>query len=79
MSSAVYLETENNEKNDPPRRDRVDDLLVEGPDLVPLHHDHRATATLSNDELLQALDGHSATHHSTNGWEAGVVPENIFG
>jgi len=50
------------------------DLFVEGPYFVPLHGDDRARASLGYDELLQTLNCHTSTQHSTHCGEPGVVP-----
>jgi len=57
-----------------PRRDGIDHLLVERPDLVPLHVDHRPRGALSDDELLQALHGHAPPEDAADRREAWIVP-----
>lgn len=57
-----------------PNGDRIDDLFVEGPDLVPLHEDDGLGATLRDDELLQTLDRHAASQDTAHRREARVIP-----
>mmetsp|Transcript_3780 Transcript_3780/g.10537 ORF Transcript_3780/g.10537 Transcript_3780/m.10537 type:complete len:363 (-) Transcript_3780:291-1379(-) len=57
-----------------PRHDGVDLLLVDRPDLVPLHEVRGLRHALRHDELKQALDGHAAPQHALHGREPRVVP-----
>jgi hypothetical protein len=53
---------------------RIDDLLVHGPDLVPLHEDDGSGGTLSQDELLESFDGETSPENSSNRRKPGIVP-----
>ena len=57
-----------------PWRNGIDDLLVHGPNFVPLHEYNRSGRPLSQDELFEGLDGQATTNDATNGWETGIIP-----
>ena len=53
---------------------RIDDLLVHGPDLIPLHEDDRSGGALSQDELLESFDGEASPENSSNRRKTRIVP-----
>mmetsp|Transcript_1498 Transcript_1498/g.3347 ORF Transcript_1498/g.3347 Transcript_1498/m.3347 type:complete len:529 (+) Transcript_1498:630-2216(+) len=57
-----------------PADDGVVDLLVHGPDLVPLLEGGVPARALQQDELPQRLDGHAAPQQALHGGEARVRP-----
>ena len=52
----------------------VDVLLVDGPELVPLHVDGALAGALREDELAQRGDDEAAADHALHRREARVVP-----
>ncbi|GIX63884.1 uncharacterized protein BcabD6B2_33190 [Babesia caballi] len=57
-----------------PRHDRVNDLLVLRPELVPLHEVYRLGGTLLQDKLQQRLQRQPLPHDSPHRRHPGVVP-----
>mmetsp|Transcript_95178 Transcript_95178/g.269400 ORF Transcript_95178/g.269400 Transcript_95178/m.269400 type:complete len:445 (+) Transcript_95178:1099-2433(+) len=57
-----------------PRHDRVDDLLVDGPDLVPLHQVRGLRHALGHDELLEAFHGHAPPEDTLDRGESRIAP-----
>lgn len=55
----------------------IEYFLVECPNFVPLHHNHRTTASLRQDELLQALNSQTLTQNSSDSWQARIVPTKL--
>lgn len=53
---------------------RVDELFVDGPDLVPLHVNGALAEALRQDELAQTLHGHTAAQYTLHGRESRVIP-----
>lgn len=56
------------------RRDGVDVLAVDGPELVPLARDGLLARALRHDELAQRGHRHAAAQNAADGGEARVVP-----
>ena len=56
------------------RHDRIDDFLVERPNLVPFHHDDGSRSSLSHDELLQPLYRHTSTQDAAHRRHPRIVP-----
>ena len=54
--------------------DRVNDLLVVGPECGPVHVDHVAAGTLPDDKVTQGFNGHSSSSNAADSRHAGVVP-----
>ena len=53
---------------------RVNDLLVQSPERVPLERDDCLRRTLGKHVLAECLHGEPATTDTTHGGEPGVVP-----
>jgi len=51
-----------------PRHDRVEHLLVERPDLVPLHEHDALAAALGYDELFESFYGETPPQNTPHGW-----------
>ena len=56
------------------RSNRVNDLLVDCPDRVPLKEHLVLGGSLREHELLEGFGSHAPPTHTAEGWEARIVP-----
>jgi hypothetical protein len=56
------------------RSDRINNFLIDSPDLVPLHKVVVLGGSLIQHELLESINGHTLAHDTLHGGETRIVP-----
>ena len=54
--------------------DGVNNLLVNVPELIPMHMIRRLGSTLGHNKFCQSLNSKASTNQTSNSWEPRVIP-----